>query len=166
MATKSTKSTTKSPRATRKQAEVLDALGFPVPAIMEAAPEPVVAPEPEIPVVVAVKAEKAVRVVPEAPLCLCGCLVQTSSHLRTFRQGHDARLVGFLAANERAVAKQKEAPHNLSEAQITAACQIRNRKAEAAAAKLPSTSSKPILEAAPAEQNETTSDEAAASNVG
>ena len=158
MTTKSTKSTTKSPRAPKIVVEKLDALGFPIPA---AAQEPVIVPVEETnpvvtgvaPVVVVVK---AVRVVPEAPLCLCGCLVQTSSHLRTFRQGHDARLVGMF----------RKAPEGLSEAQVAAATQIINRKLQSAAAKLPSTSSKPILEAAPAEQNETTSDEAAASNVG
>jgi len=156
MTTKSTKSTTKSPRAPKIVVEKLDALGFPIPA---AAQEPVIVPveetNPVVTGVAPVVVVKAVRVVPEAPLCLCGCLVQTSHHTRTFRQGHDARLVGMF----------RKAPEGLSEAQVAAATQIINRKLQSAAAKLPA-ASKPILEAAPAEQNETTSDEAAASNVG
>ncbi len=157
----------KAPKITKVQSEVLDDLGFPIPAPVSTTPEVIETQEPEIPVVVAPKAEKAPREAKEAPLCLCGCLAQTSSHVRLFRQGHDARLVGFLAANERAVAKQKEAPHALTEAQITAACQIRLRKAEAAALKLPSASPKPVLEAAPAEAQSTgeQTDEAQA-NVG
>lgn len=165
----------KSPRAARKPVEALDDLGFPIPQqapaseapapdLAKASDEPTVTPEVEAPATTAPKAEKVAKVVPEAPLCLCGCGLQTSSHLRTFRQGHDARLVGFLAANEKAIAKQKDLPHALTEAQIAAATQIRCRKAEAAAAKLPS---KPVLEAAPVESTtEQVNDEAPTANVG
>lgn len=119
----------------------------------KAAPEPTVTPEPT-PVLEAAPVEVAATPQPqkpEAPLCLCGCGIQTSSVRRIFRQGHDARLVGFVSRG--ALADGSEP----SPAQVLAAAQIRCRKAEAVLARLTQASAKPVLEAA-------TDEEIAASN--
>jgi len=129
--------------------------------VTDGLPGPVVAPEP--PPVVEASSEPvsppttALQQKAPAPLCLCGCLVQTSSVRRLFRQGHDARLVGFVARGKLADGSEP------SPEQTAAANQIRSAKAWTAARRLP-----PVLEAATQEEISATEQagEAAASNVG
>jgi len=125
--------------------------------VTDGLPGPIVTPEPE-PVLEPVSPPTAaLQQKAPAPLCLCGCLVQTSSVRRLFRQGHDARLVGFVARGKLADGSEP------SPEQTAAANQIRSAKAWTAARRLP-----PVLEAATQEEISATEQagEATASNVG